>query len=170
MTLLQLSRCISRVTSHLTFRVKWKEYDINKWINDAYLTRAVKSGNGGSTFRPRRIPADSPWARSDDAGPSPVDTASKRCRNGAASLRPLRCEETASMEGGKGKRGKEAARSAQSVGQEAGWTIPFLAKRGYLATLYAVVIRSFQSHFEQIDCWIANKMCITCQAKVPWTS
>jgi len=46
------------------------------------------------------------------------------------------------------------------------WTIPFLAKRGYLATMYVQEIQSFQSHFEQIDYWIANKMCITCQEKV----
>jgi len=50
------------------------------------------------------------------------------------------------------------------------WTIPFLAKRRYLATLYVLVIRSFQSDFEQIVFWIANQMCITCHGNVPLTS
>ena len=50
------------------------------------------------------------------------------------------------------------------------WTIPFLAKRRYLATLYVLVIRTFQSDFEKIVLWIANKMHITCHRNDPVTS
>ena len=53
--------------------------------------------------------------------------------------------------------------------QYCSWTIPFLAKRGYLATLSVQEIRSFQCHFEQIVFWPANKMCITCHENVPLT-
>jgi len=46
----------------------------------------------------------------------------------------------------------------------------FLAKRGYLATLHVLVIRSLQRYFEEIVYWISNKMCITCHENVPSTS
>jgi len=58
----------------------------------------------------------------------------------------------------------------KKIAIRAQWTIPFLAKRGYLVTLCVLVIRSFQSDFEQIVHWIANKMCITCHENVPLTS